>query len=124
MSTLKKTIGILLLTAYVFTGGYFLMGTMDHHEMSGCPFMPGEQAICQMDAFDHISAWQSTFAAVLPTVLILVIIAAAIILTWRHWYPPPDSIPILTFYQRRAETTIVSLYQELFSSGILNPKIP
>jgi hypothetical protein len=125
MSTLRKTIGILLLTAYMFAGGYFLIGTMDHHhETSGCPFMPGEQVICQMDASDHISAWQSRFATVLPTILILSIIAAAVILTWRQWYPPPEILLTGISYQREVALHIVPIYQELFSRGLLNPKIP
>ena len=125
MSTLRKTIGILLLTAYVFAGGYFLMGMMDHHhETSGCKFIAGEHVICQMDASDHISAWQSRFATVLPTILILSIIAVAVVLSWRHWYPPPEILLTGMSYQREVALHIVPIYQELFSRGILNSKIP
>lgn len=125
MRILKTTIAFTILSAYIAFGSFLMMGMMDHHPMDGgCPFMPGEQVVCQMDAFDHISAWQSTFVAIVPTILALSILAAVIVLTWRHCYPPPDFVPIRIHYQRRTESVITPFYQELFSSGILNPKIP
>lgn len=125
MRILKTTIAFTILSAYIAFGSFLMMGMMDHHHMSGgCPFMPGEQVVCQMDAFDHISAWQSTFVAIAPTILALSILAAVTVLTLRHWYPPPDFVPIRIYYYRRTEVAIIPFYQELFSNGILNPKIP
>lgn len=126
IKSIKPFIATFVLIAYLALGSFLMMGMMDHHHMmaGGCPFMPGEQAMCQMDAFDHISAWQSAFVSVVPTILILSILAAVVVFAWRHWYPPPDLILASVAYRARARTTIVPLYQQLFSRGILNPKIP
>lgn len=117
-------IATFVLFAYLALGSFLMVGMMDHHDMvmGGCPFMPGEQSMCQMNAFDHITAWQSMFTGVLPTVLVLALIATTTIFFWRLWYPPPDSIRKQSLYHGRAETVIIPLYQELFSKGILNPK--
>jgi hypothetical protein len=78
-----------------------------------------------MDAFAHISAWQSAFTAIVPTtLLILGLLAAVFIATWRHWYPPPDISLRRVFYTKQKELAIIPLLQQLFSDGILNPKIP
>lgn len=125
MRPLKILIGILILTAYLVAGGFMLVGSMQHHETSGCPFMPGEHAaICQMDVFDHISAWQSMFAAVVPTILILGLLAALIALTWGFWRPPPITTARPFLHKKRSELVIIPLFQQLFSDGILHPKIP
>jgi hypothetical protein len=125
MQVLKTYIGILILTSYLVAGGFMLVSSMDHHETSGCPFMPGEHAaLCQMTATDHISAWQSMFAAVVPTMLILGLLAAVFVATWRHWYPPPDIPTHSFFYTKQKELVIIPLFQQLFSDGILHPKIP
>lgn len=126
MTRIKPIIAIFVLVAYLALGSFLMMGMMDHHHMAmgGCPFMPGEHAICQMDAFDHISAWQSAFVSVVPTILILSMLAAVVVLAWRHWYPPPNLVLASVAYRERARITIVPLYQQLFSRGILNPKIP
>ncbi len=124
MKALKTSIGILILTAYLMVGGFMMIGSMQHHEMSGCPFMPGEQAICQMDAFAHISAWQSMFASTVPTTFIIALLAVAILLAWQSWWPPPLQIIRSSLYERRRELAFIPLLQQLFSDGILNPKIP
>ncbi len=101
------------------------MAVSGHHHAPGCPFMPGEQAMCEMNAFDHIAAWQSTFTTTLPVVFVLTLFTAlAFVFTWRLWYPPPDLVLASVTYRQRAKVPLVPLYQQLFSRGILNPKIP
>jgi hypothetical protein len=86
--------------------------------MTDCPYMAGQHSVCPMDFSSHITAWEDMVRTILPTVLLL-IIAAVIFVTWRT--TTEDGPPL--FLRRRPERQI-SPYTELFSSGILNPKIP
>lgn len=99
------------------------MAMSGHHHEPGCPFMPGEQAICQMDVFDHISAWQSTFTSTLPTIVVYLLVVTAVFAAWRY-YSPPDLFVRVPLSKQRFEPVRVSVTQELFSSGILNPRAP
>jgi hypothetical protein len=120
-----KPVAAASVVACLALGSLLMAGLMDHRQADGgCPFMPGEQAACQMDAFDHMSAWQSAFAAAVPAVFALSLLAAAAILALRRWHPPPDAALMRALCRRREEAGVVPLYQELFSSGILNPKAP
>ena len=123
---MKSVIVALILIAFVTLGGFgvFAMAGMDgHHHEPGCPFMPGEQAICAMTALDHISAWQSTFTTTLPTLFVYLLLAVAVLFVWKY-YSPPDLFVRQLLPSRNREPISVSLYQELFSNGILNPKAP
>jgi hypothetical protein len=96
----------------------FMAMPMDH-SMGGCPFMQGETSMCPMSIFDHLSSWQSTFTALpleIPTFIVPVLALA-----W-FWLavPKPERPP---GYRRRFYPA-TPLLQELFSSGILNPKAP
>lgn len=123
MKLLKPIISTFVLIAFLAVGVFGLMAMTGHHHEPGCPFMPGEQAICQMDVFDHISAWQNAFTAIVPLFIILLSFAA-IALYIRHKERPPD-IPIRPRIRPDSwHANIPSLYQRLFSRGILNPKIP
>ena len=97
-----------------------LMGAVHHDMMGGCPFMPGEEAMCPMDATAHITAWQNMFATTLPDIFIILLVAVVVVSLWQDWYPPPERVPI-PLYKRRTRP-IIPLYQELFSNGILHGK--
>ena len=86
--------------------------------MENCPYAAGEQSICPMDTLSHIRSWQgftnvplvdSEAGAIATPVLILALIVIAL---------KPLLLP------RRQRQKVVSLYQELFSSGILHPRAP
>ncbi len=123
---MKSVIATFILIAFVTFGGFGMiaMAGMDgHHHEPGCPFMPEEQAICAMTALDHINAWQSAFTVTLQTLFTYILLAVAVLFVWKY-YSSPDlffrRLPL-----RRSEGCVsVPLYQELFSSGILNPKAP
>lgn len=94
-----------------------------HHHGPGCPFMAHEQVICDMNAFDHIAAWQKVFTAILPALSLFALCAVLIFISHRYWRlfhllsgPPRRSYP--------DDLTVSSLYQRLFSDGLLNPKAP
>ncbi len=123
MKFIKTTIAILSVTAFLFIGSIGMLSMTDHHHEPGCPFMPGEQVICQMDVFDHIGAWQSTFTTILPTLVLYLFLAAVVFVAWQY-YSPPDLFVRVPINRRRLQPARVSVVQELFSSGILNPRAP
>lgn len=121
--SLTLIFAIFILTTFLIVGGFGMMAMGNHHHEPGCPFMPGEQAICDMNALDHISAWQNAFTVTLPTLFVYLLLAVVVLFIWKY-YSPPD------FFVRRLlpicnrDPVSVPLYQELFSSGILNPRAP
>jgi hypothetical protein len=119
----KIIVGILVTFAYIALSVFSLFMLAGHlsHEgmpMSDCPYMTGRHSICPMDFSSHINAWQDMVRTLLPTVLLLIIIAAVFV----TWQAKIENGPPL-FLRRRPERQI-SPYTELFSRGILNPKIP
>jgi|JI10StandDraft_1071094.scaffolds.fasta_scaffold132054_4 hypothetical protein len=122
--SLKNVIlGIFVTFAYIALNVFslfMLAGHMSHGgiPMSDCPYMTGQHSICPMDFSSHIGAWQDMVRTILPTILLLIIFAAVFI-TWQadKGNGPPLSL------RRRPERQL-SPYTELFSRGILNPKIP
>ena len=123
MQFLKQTILTLALIAFIGMAGFGMFAMTGHHHEPGCPFMPGEQAICEMNIFDHISAWQNTFTGVLPSIFILILAVALNFVYWFNYDKPPD---LRGRVSPRSSPGLnrPNLYQELFSSGILNPKAP
>ena len=117
----------------VMFGGLFHMSMgMDMaggSNTQGCPFMSHEEALCSMSVFEHFGEWKANFLAVIPTVSLLLgaLVAAAIFLS---------AVPDLIFTKRRSLHVICVLnksgevlsfprrsLQELFSSGVLHPKL-
>ncbi|MCA9364231.1 hypothetical protein KC727_03355 [Candidatus Kaiserbacteria bacterium] len=96
--------------------------------MSDCPFMSHDEVLCPMNLIDHIGAWKSAFLAVVPTIVFLLIGAGAVALTVSlapHLISPRyKPIPILPrMLRERTYSFFYRLFQELFSNGILNPKL-
>jgi hypothetical protein len=122
MQRFNLLIATLLLTTFLLIGSVGVMAMTSHHHEPGCPFMPGEMAICMMDALDHITAWQKSFTITLPT-LVTFLLLVSLIWAWKFEGPPRQ---LVRYMMERRSTFIEkpSLYQELFSSGILNPKAP
>jgi hypothetical protein len=96
----------------------FMAMPMDH-SMGGCPFMQGETSICPMSVLDHLSSWQSTFTTLVVEIPTFVVPVLALAWFWLV-IPKPERPP---GYRRRFYPA-PPLLQELFSSGILNPKAP
>lgn len=132
-STVRKIIGTCFLTAlFVSFVSMYLhvrgIGNMDM-PMPGCPFMNESAVLCTMDPIQHLTAWQHMFTAtpVVEAMLLLsLIIALALarteLLSWL-W-----KIPELELSYRRTITpdetySSTNYLQEIFSQGILNPKL-
>lgn len=96
--------------------------------MSDCPFMAHDEVICPMDLADHIGAWKSAFLAVTPTIVLLLsaVGAAALVTTVAPYLFTPKRKPVPILHGQLRERTYAFSYrplQELFSNGILHPKV-
>jgi hypothetical protein len=111
---------LLAVTILVAMGSvlYVLTGPM-HHEI-GCPFMPAAEAICNAPV-EHLSHWQSSFSAIVWDVLLL--FGAAVFFIAFNFNPVVLEHERIR-YKTRAYFFRPSLYEELFSKGILNRKEP
>lgn len=127
----NRLLGVALIT--VFLGVLFLslfnmsMNMDMSGNTSGCPFMTPEVALCS-NVLDHIGAWKSAFLTTIPGFsLFLSILIATLVLstvapnlvfkqTYKAHFLSREFLQrIYSFSYRRL--------QELFSSGILHPKL-
>ncbi len=126
----KKLIGgsfLLIFSSVLFFSLFQMSGGTDMTgESTGCPFMSHETTFCPMSVFDHLGAWEAFFLAVVPTLVMLSVVAIILFLL------PPNllltkynyKIPILfRDFVWRIYAYFYRRLQELFSSGILNPKL-
>lgn len=127
------TILLTLLFVTVMFGGLFNlsagMSLTGNSDMSGCLFMDHGQALCSMSALEHLGEWQSSFLVMIPvlTWLLAAAVATAIFFSiapvWlsrkrtlrQEISIVESSLKILTFPKRPL--------QELFSNGVLHPKL-
>lgn len=99
------------------------------NDTSGCPFMAHEETLCSMSIFGHLGAWEANFLATVPAFMVLLgtLVAAAVLLSVA---------PHLIFSRSRLYTQSFVInknrdiysfprrpLQELFSNGILHPKL-
>lgn len=131
INSMKLTAGLILmfLLGAMFVSLFHMSMGMDMHGgMSDCPFMAHEEVICPMDLADHLAAWKAVFQAVAPTIVFLIAIAGAVALVATvapHLFTPKRR-PILRLHRLLRERTYSFSYrplQELFSNGILHPKV-
>ena len=134
LNSLKKNI-LLSLLMTVFLGTLFLslfhmsadINTTTH--MSGCPMLMEGGVVCQMDFNEHLTVWSALSLAIpvlLLTLLLLLPYAKAFSMACSVLFGQSISVWKLStasFYKKKSPTYIVRPLQELFSSGILHPKI-
>jgi hypothetical protein len=128
MKVFASTI-LLFLLGVMFVGLYHMsIGNDISGKMTGCPSVSHEEVICPLKLADHIESWQGVFLSVVPAFTLMALAAGAITLLvsiapnllLRRRYAEP----VLRKY--RQEHTYAFSYrplQELFSSGILHPKL-
>ena len=131
-TTIKKVVcGFFLVSlfasflfAYLHVQG---MMSMDM-PMPGCPLMGDTTVVCTMDPIEHIEAWQHMFTA-LPQIglVLLIVLVAALAFSLHRLF---SRIWLLrTLYRFKSVVGVANEYrtrshlQELFSQGILNPKL-
>lgn len=118
-----------LLFLGVMFGGLFHMSGMDMTgDMTDCPYMTHDEVLCSMSIFDHFAAWESHFLALVPQLTVLLLAAAAILTVQAiapHLLSPPLQLHAIPIKQYRDRTYTFSYrpLQELFSRGILHPKL-
>jgi hypothetical protein len=127
---LKTTLlSVLLLAVFVSatSAGCFLSSDMSMKDgkMAPCPYM-GMTAVCNMTPFEHITAWQSAFAAIpVETAMMLLFVLFTLFgsIVLRHLFDPPD---IARKYERivrsRAPNTFALV--TLLLGSALNPCAP
>lgn len=127
-----KAITVLILTfllGTMFVSLFYMSTGMDRDGgMSDCPFMSHNEVICPMDLADHFAAWKAVFLAVVPTFVLLLIGAGilALAISRAPYLITPKYKPIQTPPSLLRERTYGFSYrplQELFSNGILHPKL-
>lgn len=96
--------------------------------MTDCPFMERGEVICPMNLADHIGAWKSAFLSTAPTLTLLLAVAGIAVfvasvapnLLRKIQYASP---PSQRWLEVRTYTFSYRPLQELFSNGILHPKL-
>lgn len=112
-------LGVIVVLAVL--GTPLMLATPMHHEM-GCPFSMGETAMCSMSVFDHIRNWQVAFAAIFAELLIMAALALVALRQWELVALPEPQYAYVRIRSRAPDRP--TLFQELFSRGILNRKVP
>lgn len=107
----------IVIIAAVF-GMPLMLASPMHHD-AGCPFMVGEMALCATNIILHVQHWQTAFAGILAEILVL----CAFALFFRR------AFSLILFDTGQKEKYALknipkrpTLFQELFSRGILNRK--
>lgn len=90
--------------------------------MEHCPFSFGGHSLCAMDAVAHIKAWQELSSVSISSIEFLMYLLTVVSIFVLYTRANQHTSRFLAFF-RREKLIILSLYQHLFSQGILNPKI-
>ena len=128
MKLIAGTILLFLLGTMFFSLFHMSMGMDMSGGMTDCPFMTHAEVICPMNLADHIGAWKSVFTSIAPTLTLLLAVAGVAVfiasiapnLLRKIQYASP---PMYRWHQVRTYTFPYRPLQELFSNGILNPKL-
>lgn len=120
MNTRLFTLPLLILCSTVAVFGLYLtLAAPLEHDM-GCPFMPGEAVLCESALLAHMTHWQTALAAVIAETFLLFALA-------RLVRPKLSLLPECHFekaHTGKRKLKYPTLFQVLFSQGILNPKAP
>jgi branched-subunit amino acid permease len=128
MKIIASTILFFLLGTMFFSLFHMSMGMDMSDGMTNCPFMERGEVICPMNLADHMGAWKSVFLSVAPTLTLLLtaagmavfVVSIAPNLLRRISYP---ALLLPRWLRYKIYTFSYRPLQELFSSGILHPKL-
>lgn len=120
---LTLLLSVIFLSLFHMSMGKSMMGSMPD-----CPTMAHEEVICPMSLADAIGAWKAAFLAVVPGLTLLLAAAGLAVfvtvlapnLLRRIVHAPP---PQYQWIQARTYTFTYRSLQEMFSNGILHPKL-
>lgn len=127
-----KTVASIIFTFVLGTmsfGLFHMSMSMDMSAvMTDCPFMAHAEVICPMNLADHMGAWKSVFLSTVPTLTLLLAVAGIAVfvtsvapnLLRKIEYASP---PLQRWLEARTYTFSYRPLQDLFSSGIIHPKV-
>lgn len=122
-------VALLLISAGLPHFGMTMSMDMDGNmTMTDC-YMPGMTAICNMTPLEHVASWQSMFTSTpVQSFMLLLLSLVLTALVGFLWTRQEHSPPLLqrkhpVFSRRREYIPQHTSLQELFSQGILNPKL-
>ena len=123
-------IAVFLLMGFLGLSRFSMTMNMDEHmTMLNCPFMSG-MAICNMNTFEHIATWRSIFTHTQQPqnsmlILLFLLSLSLVIVGWikRLHLPYKDHLKQFTYFSGREYALIFRPLKDLFSNGILNPKL-
>ena len=136
----RKAIGILFLVAtlstFVFAYLHIKGMAMSEMTMPGCPFMDTDTStLCTMSPLEHIEAWQHLLT-VTPTTSAILLLLFVLLLgkkKFNVFIKLARQIPLFArqFLEQNFSVIVFSdthtfrndFHQQLFSQGILNPKL-
>lgn len=113
---------------YILSFGILMgMETDNHGHMAACPFTM-TSSLCTMSFSEHLNMWQNMFTATLDngTLLLIVgLIVLAFSIAFKHLDTSQDQeLKGYRFYtHKHSKPPTFNKLLELFSQGILNPKI-
>jgi len=105
------------------------MNVDDGMGMTNCPLMFGQAALCKMNLLEHIAGWKSMFTGMVQydgvALLFSVLIALIFLHIWNKLRQPivEHVHSVVRDVVRRNHLLPPSPLAELFSGGVLNPKL-
>lgn len=122
-----KFLAFVVIAFYIFLPIFslHLVKNMEHvHSplMADCPYVSGGSAVCPLSLFNHLDIFKNLSFVVLSNIEIFYLISVFVILFVLIAKSPPYLRYFL--YQKIYKyKDILILYRNLFSRGILNPKV-
>lgn len=120
-------LGLLVVMAYIAVAVFGLLpmtGIAHDMTMQGvdCPYTTGMQSFCNT-GFSHIRGWQ-TFSNGITSQFELSLILALVFVSFLPLARTVLASGLFVRLRKRSRHIPRTIYQELFSQGILNPKNP
>jgi hypothetical protein len=122
---MPRLAALVALLSFLVVGafGFVHMIQMEHQPMmQGCPFMPPNDDMCLMNALAHFEAWLHTLLSTIPSLFALILVATLIV-NYVHVFAATAQDPTKPIPWDDVGIP-PPLYQRLFASGLLHPKIP
>ena len=128
---LAENLVLFVLASFAFMSifGVGIGMTVQDGQMSSCPFMAGQETMCQMSVTQHIVQWQRAFLGIPKGdfLALAVILLAIVLIPFAKPFSKLEKLTEFTaqlFAHEKAHP--LKVFDPLllaFSDGILNPKI-
>ncbi len=121
-----STLLLPLFLGMMFLSLFHMSTSMTEHGMFDCLFMHHEESLCHMTFDEHLGAWESAFLS-LPIVLLIFTLVLIRFFTpvFFNFFQYILRVYLGAREKYRSKTLFVSysFLRELFSQGILHPKL-